>query len=435
MGSGAKPRTVGNGAAAVPAVAVAVAAAALVAGCAPAPRVLRGADIIDSSGIPSGPGAREYVTPGPRADRDGDSLRREIAGAVARAAAALGRPAPARDTRLDRVADDLARAVRGGELASFDVVAFLLSHHGIVEPEPSLVLSAGAAGAEAALVDHLAPQIPHVMGQGHWGRLGIGVARSAGGDGGELRVVLAFQEQHLTLHPVPRRLPAAGTARIAGRLSGGYRSPQVLVTVPAGAVRELRVRHGRSGFEATVSCNEGKGPYQVEIGGENERGPTVLANFPIYCGVEPPRRPPDTAAGTREDQDPEEAERDLLALANSARAAARLAPLRWDVGLAKVARAYSREMADSGLVGHISPSSGSPVDRVRRAGMNPALLLENIAREYSAASAHRGLMASPGHRANILEARATHVGVGVAAGRAEGGARPLFVTQLFAAGI
>jgi len=41
-------------------------------------------------------------------------------------------------------------------------------------------------------------------------------------------------------------------------------------------------------------------------------------------------------------------------------------------------------------------------------------------------------MASPGHRDNILGRGITHVGVGVALGRDEGGEVTLFVTQVFA---
>jgi uncharacterized protein YkwD len=41
-------------------------------------------------------------------------------------------------------------------------------------------------------------------------------------------------------------------------------------------------------------------------------------------------------------------------------------------------------------------------------------------------------MASPGHRDNILHRSLTHVGVGVAIGRAEAGTVSLYFTQVFA---
>jgi hypothetical protein len=68
---------------------------------------------------------------------------------------------------------------------------------------------------------------------------------------------------------------------------------------------------------------------------------------------------------------------------------------------------------------------------MHRARLAAALVLENVARAYSPEEVERGLMESPGHRANILSREATDVGVGVALGHEIGGARELFVTQLF----
>jgi uncharacterized protein YkwD len=62
----------------------------------------------------------------------------------------------------------------------------------------------------------------------------------------------------------------------------------------------------------------------------------------------------------------------------------------------------------------------------------PRVIAENVGRDYAAANAEHGFMASPGHRDNILNRALTHVGVGVAMGKQEDGAVPLFVTQLFA---
>jgi hypothetical protein len=69
-------------------------------------------------------------------------------------------------------------------------------------------------------------------------------------------------------------------------------------------------------------------------------------------------------------------------------------------------------------------------DRARRAGLATPLLLENLARAYSAKEAHDGLMNSPGHRANLLNPQATHAGMGVALREGPGG-HELYVTQLF----
>jgi uncharacterized protein YkwD len=126
----------------------------------------------------------------------------------------------------------------------------------------------------------------------------------------------------------------------------------------------------------------------------------------------------------------QEAEARLLALLNRDRAAAGLPPLALDTRLAEAARAHSRDMADHDFVAHISPTTGSAVERVGRVGLAPDLLLENVGRAYSAEDAESGFMASPGHRGNILDRRARFIGIGVAVGRELAGSVPLFVTQL-----
>lgn len=99
--------------------------------------------------------------------------------------------------------------------------------------------------------------------------------------------------------------------------------------------------------------------------------------------------------------------------------------------LASVARKYSEEMARSGVVAHVSPVSGGPGDRVRRAGISFVRLTENLAKAPNAASAHEGLMNSPGHRANILDADVSICGVGVTVIEEEG-VTYILATQLFA---
>ena len=91
-------------------------------------------------------------------------------------------------------------------------------------------------------------------------------------------------------------------------------------------------------------------------------------------------------------------------------------------------------MAETGDVAHYSRRTGSVVDRVLAAKISPSprIIAENVGSALSAADAERGFMASPGHRDNILNRAITHVGVGVAVGREEGGTVPLFFTQVFA---
>jgi uncharacterized protein YkwD len=88
-------------------------------------------------------------------------------------------------------------------------------------------------------------------------------------------------------------------------------------------------------------------------------------------------------------------------------------------------------MVSGGFVAHVSPTTGDAVARVQRAGLAFPLLVENVGQEGGVQQAHRGFMSSPGHRANVVNPRLTHVGIGVVIKRA--GGAPFFVTELFAA--
>jgi uncharacterized protein YkwD len=108
-----------------------------------------------------------------------------------------------------------------------------------------------------------------------------------------------------------------------------------------------------------------------------------------------------------------QAEQQMLALVNEERAAAGLRPLAIDARLVPVARAHSEEMFRLRYFGHRSPRTGSPFDRLDAAGIRYSRAGENLAYAQSVAVAHRGLMASDGHRENILRPEFTRIGIGV----------------------
>lgn len=130
--------------------------------------------------------------------------------------------------------------------------------------------------------------------------------------------------------------------------------------------------------------------------------------------------PPQTDEGMRinfgplgELQPDPAAEQRMLELVNQERAAAGLGPLEFDDQLRDVARAHSREMFELGYFAHQSPQTGSPFDRLRRAGIAFLVAGENLAYAPNVRVAHEGLMQSPGHRANILRPAFGRVGIGV----------------------
>lgn len=121
----------------------------------------------------------------------------------------------------------------------------------------------------------------------------------------------------------------------------------------------------------------------------------------------------------------------IFNLINEERARHHLPALRWDERVARLARAHSAEMRDRGKLNHVSPQTGAPMQRAHGAGIYPSLLLENIAVASSPDGVHAALMASPGHRANILHPDATEIGIGVVVAIVEDGQRQIWVTQDF----
>ncbi len=121
------------------------------------------------------------------------------------------------------------------------------------------------------------------------------------------------------------------------------------------------------------------------------------------------------------------AERQLLALVNQERVRAGLPVLAPDEALAPVARAHATEMFALGYFAHESPVTGGPFDRIDAAGIPYLAAGENLAFAPTVAIAHRGLMESPGHRANILAPSFGRAGIGIVRSPYHG----LMIVQLF----
>jgi uncharacterized protein YkwD len=380
--------------------------------------------------VPDSHGARNYFAPpvpGSGTEAMTDRLQRELFEAVTRAARAKGQRPPVPDARLEAFADTLARNLGADEVPGVELQEFLLSHHGLGDPVPELAMLQVGLDDEV-IRNKISNSLPRILQGGPFGRVGIGVYRRW------LRtsVVVALQRVDLELLPIPRRLDVGASALVGGRLLRGYTRPAVLVAPPSGMVRELPLRSHQDSFQTSFRCDAGTGRYQVEIMGSDQRGKTVLANFPIFCGVTPPRSSPKGSIGGPESSDPARAETLLLEAVNRDRVAANLAPLILDPILSRAARAYSQEMAETQKVDHLSLRSGNAADRVRRAGSRVLLILENIGRANSIADAQKSFMSSPGHRLNVLDRRVTRLGAGVALRRESGGVPTLYVTQLFA---
>ena len=120
----------------------------------------------------------------------------------------------------------------------------------------------------------------------------------------------------------------------------------------------------------------------------------------------------------------------LLERVNDERAEAGVAPLEWSNSLALVAASHARDMYTAGFFSHRSPTTGLVSDRLQAAGVRVTVAGENLALAADVVEAHRGLVASPSHLANIQEPAFGSVGIA-----AVEGPLGLMVVQVFGSGI
>jgi uncharacterized protein YkwD len=114
-----------------------------------------------------------------------------------------------------------------------------------------------------------------------------------------------------------------------------------------------------------------------------------------------------------------------LCLINAERQQRGLPPLTANPQLGKAAQNYSRAMVRERFFDHVSPGGSTLLSRVKRGtrylrGARSYSLGENIAWGSGDFATPRetvkGWMASAGHRANILNRRFRHIGIGVVNG-------------------
>ena len=109
-------------------------------------------------------------------------------------------------------------------------------------------------------------------------------------------------------------------------------------------------------------------------------------------------------------------ETEVIRLVNEIRQENGLKALTANWELSRVARYKSQDMRDQGYFSHTSPTYGTPFQMIKAFGLSFRTAGENIAKGYATPQAVvNGWMNSSGHRANILNASYTQIGVGYVA--------------------
>lgn len=384
----------------------------------------------------------EVKLPGPAAQRYGVPVAQTLTAAEQALVDGLQGGDVRHEPGLSRAARELARSAPDGSTVPGSLVDGVMAWAGLIDPPPRLAvveLPAGGAPCGAQISESCREALRSVIEATRAGLLGsgprwIGAGAAAQADG-TTRLVVAVSERGAQIDPFANQVAVGGTIALKGRLLGKRSQPSLEVVDAEGRWTTLATRVNRGEFAAQLRCDRGRGAYQVELLAEGAYGPEVVANFPVYCGVKAPQSLRVEVERVAAEVSAEDVARSNFAALNNTRARQGLAALQWDNAAAAVAVGHSQDMLAHNFVGHDSPTTGDVEARFRRAGLSMAVLRENVARGYGPRGIHESLMASPGHRVNILAADVTHVGIGAVIGAPEtsaaGAPRPIFLTQNF----
>jgi uncharacterized protein YkwD len=140
---------------------------------------------------------------------------------------------------------------------------------------------------------------------------------------------------------------------------------------------------------------------KVEITDYETDLPFIIIPFSDELFPEIPKVPPSSSIENR-----------IFELINAERRLRGLRELIYSEEISRVSRKHSEDMAKKRFFSHFSPSTGSPSDRMKRAGINFSKVSENIGLGENADEIHTLLMDSPAHKCNILDPEMEKVGVG-----------------------
>jgi uncharacterized protein YkwD len=282
--------------------------------------------------------------------------------------------------------------------------------------------------AEASLDEWLARTSP--LGQR---RCGAAVVVSATGS----RILAAVAVDALVdLDPLPTRVRLGQWLRLLARPLVPARSAETVLLGPHGAPRSIPTELRPDEVRSVFSLDQ-PGMWRIQLLLGTETGPRPVAEAWAFVDEEPNLNAAQAAApgerlsatiplGTAALAATEEEQRSLMfEMLNAARRSEQRIPLRRDERLDQLARAHAEAMRRAQQTAH-DVGQGLPSERLHRAGIDAALVGENVAHAASLGRAHRALWDSPAHRGTLLEPGFVAVGLGVSSDTAA-----VWVCELF----
>ncbi len=316
---------------------------------------------------------------------------------------------PDLDIRLCHVAYWVAEALaRGQKAPSSALMTYLSSHFGVAFPIPFIVhlrqnlfedCSSFLFKFEESLNEAFDLGAPAYR---------IGFAELTLED--ERITVALIQPIYLSVNPFSRHVLGDMGLIIYGE-SLEMLPLEAWMTRPDGTAQLIPLQRNGSYFSLQLKDRE-RGIYHIEIMGEGPHGPVVCLNTVVYRSINSPQE-----FILTEGQMPSRFNwinrRRLYRLINESRELVGQKGLPASRVLQSIAQGYAQEMAELGFASHTSPKGERLNHRTESLKGKAENIFENLAVGVNIDEVHEKLMSSPAHRAAILDAEVTHVGVGI----------------------
>lgn len=178
----------------------------------------------------------------------------------------------------------------------------------------------------------------------------------------------------------------------------------------SGSIIDRSARTGRSAEAITQTLDSGT--YYIRV--NRQQGQTSY-QLSVDLGLAAPARAALTAAPAAipTPAAPVSLADQVLGLVNQQRSTVGAKPLQLNANLTAAATAHSQDMALNDYLAHTGRDGRSPEDRILASGYDAFTSSENVAGGLATPeSVVQAWMNSPNHRANILNPRLTHMGLG-----------------------
>jgi uncharacterized protein YkwD len=247
-------------------------------------------------------------------------------------------------------------------------------------------------------------------------------------------LIFLTQKRLLTHKPFPIKITPNKPLKITGNLAKGVSSLQMLVAKKGEKTKKYNIKSPKGNFKISkkICSKSKKGKYNIQLLGKDKYGSQVLAIFPIYCGVKKKLNKTLKTMGPAVKMGIEEFAKSVFKKINNYRASKGIKKLKWSEKLYKITKSHSAEMCKLSKLFHISPTTGTPAKRMKKAKIKVRTLAENVSFSSSPESTVNGWIESEGHRLNMINKKVNKGAVGVCKGKVKGTIVVYFSTLLVA---